>query len=250
MSKPATRSGCSSASRISSLAPVAPRRVRMANSSSPIRAGELSWAKAPDSREPRADSTRSARSCPRASFRRRNRSTSATTSSYCPGTARVSAARTRKVRRSSRPVRVSRSAPANLVSSATTPAARRPSSSQTPRHRQVSQPRIRRRTAISVPSACGFSRRSARARSWGMVRAVKAAPEHSGARGPRPSDRVAPVNRIWSSAGVHIHRAASAAASASIAVVGSQVSALDRVLKAIPGSKDWTRSDLGRTRPE
>ena len=37
---------------------------------------------------------------------------------------------------------------------------------------------------------------------------------------------------------------------ASIAVVGSQVSALDRVLKAIPGSKDWTRSDLGRTRPE
>ena len=47
-----------------------------------------------------------------------------------------------------------------------------------------------------------------------MVRAVKAAPEHSGARGPRPSERVAPVNRIWSSDGVQIHSAASAAASA------------------------------------
>lgn len=36
---------------------------------------------------------------------------------------------------------------------------------------------------------------------------MKAALEHSGASGPRPSDRVAPVNRIRSSAGVHIHKA-------------------------------------------
>ena len=74
-------------------------------------------------------------------------------------------------------------------------------------------------------------------REW-MEKAANAAPEHSGASGPRPRARVAPVKRIWSSAGVQIHRAASAAASASIAVVGSQASALDRVFKANPGCKN------------
>ena len=52
--------------------------VRMANSSSPIRASRASRGKAAIRREPSAARTRSARSCPRASFSRRRRSRSAT----------------------------------------------------------------------------------------------------------------------------------------------------------------------------
>ncbi|TPW03526.1 MAG: hypothetical protein FD125_1552 [bacterium] len=107
---------------------------------------------------------------------------------------------------------------------------------------------MRRRTATSVPSACGLRIFSASARSCGMATAVKAAPEHSGASGPRPSARVAPVKRIWSSDGVQIHRAVSAAASASMAVVASQARLLERVFKRLKGP-DRTAGISRRARP-
>ena len=66
----------------------------------------------------------------------------------------ASRARVTKVLRSSRPVRVSRSAAANLTSGAITPAARSPpSSSQTPRQMQICPLRMRKRTAIGEPGS-------------------------------------------------------------------------------------------------
>jgi hypothetical protein len=126
------------------------------------------------------------------------------------------------------------------------PRGAQPSSSQTPRHRQVSDPRMRRRTAISEPSSRGVRMLSASDRSCGRVTATKAAPEHSGASGPRPSGRVAPVKRRASSEGVQIHRAVSAAARASIAVVASQASVRDR--EGVTGVGFFLQTDLKSAR--
>ncbi|MPN59099.1 hypothetical protein SDC9_206817 [bioreactor metagenome] len=110
-----------------------------------------------------------------------------------------------------------------MASGATTPAARRPSSSHTPRQMQTPPPRMRSRTEISVPGSWTRRTSSASARSGGRARARMAADEHSGASGPSPSAREAPVRCRRSFSGSQSHRATSAAPSASKVAVASQL---------------------------
>ena len=169
---------------------------------------------------------------------------------------RRSRARMRKLRRSRRPVRLSISEAANLDSGAITPAARMPpSSSQTPRQMQVSPPRIWIRAEISTPGSCTRRNSSKMARSWGMASAYAAAAAHSGASGPNPRLRAAPVIRIRSRPGSQFHSTTSAEARASNTAVASQNCWPCRMPRLSQRAHLRRRSgnvgpDLGRHQPE
>ena len=223
MSRPEIRSGCSRACRRTSSGPGRPLGVRTANSSSPTRAVRASEGKAAASLPPRAARTRSARSWPRASLRRRKRSRSATTSTWSADSWSLSWTRLTKVRRSRRPVRPSSPEIEIRVSAATIPAARTPSSNHTPRQRPCSPPSMRSRSSTDVPGGCTRRSSPATALSWGWVRAMSAAPEPSGTSGPSPRGRAAPVKRIRSRSGSQSQSATEAAPSASSVAVASQI---------------------------
>ena len=242
------RSGFSSAVRsVSEAAGQRTGSTSTANSSSPTRPVTASSGKAAARREPRAASTRSARSWPRASLRRLRRSRSAATSTWRPGRCRRSRAAPRKLRRANSPVRASVSAGTNRASSAATPAARTPSSSQTPRHRQAWPPRMVRRTSIGVPGSRMRSRSSAKARSCGRVRARRAVEEDSGASGPRPMALAAPDRRSRSSPGSQVHSRVSAAPSASSTMAASQMRLFDCDSDMPSGSRLAVGAPLVRT---